>query len=229
MANNKLIKVALPDPLTNTYSDEDLIEGIDELNDNKNFIAEKIAYTKTLNALFRQVTAITHTLADLIANNQTVDVTSEVDVDMLTNALNNLTNAFITAKGNRDKVVLGGASTDVSEVANGRVPVRTGTNEWKMKDLNTLVPTARKLANLNLTVDRSRDDLIGINGTDYGKPIVKTAPNTYEVSNDYTFTDDLPFIKDPSNPATQLKVRVMSHASWEALPSKDANTFYILT
>src|SRR5690554_2165896 len=108
MAENKLIKVALPDPLVNTHSDQDLIDGIEELDANKNFKAEKIAYTKTLNALFRQVTAITHTLADLIANNQSKDVTSEVDVSMLTDALNNLTEAFITASGNRDKVVLGG-------------------------------------------------------------------------------------------------------------------------
>ena len=234
MANNNLIKVALPDPIDNTYpntyTDDQLKGSVDELNSDKNIIAESVAYTKTLNALFRQVTAITHTLADLIANNQSDDVTSEVDVSMLTNALNKLTETFITANGNRDKVVLGGASTNVSVVAEGRMPVRTNTNEWKMKDLNTLVPTARKLANLDLTVDRSRDALIGINGTDYGKPIVKTAPDTYEVSDDYTFTEDLPFIKDPSDPAPQqLKVRIMSQADWNALTSKDANTFYILT
>ena len=113
---------------------------------------------------------------------------------------------------------------DIIGVSSNGFVTRTGVNTYGI-DATSYTPTSRTIAGLSLASNRSRDDIIGIAAT--SGVVVKTAANTYGVSDAYALDANVAY-KVSDSPVTPT-FWVGTETQYNAITPKDSNVVYIIT
>lgn len=113
---------------------------------------------------------------------------------------------------------------DIIGVSSNGFVTRTGANTYGI-DETSYTPTSRTIAGFDLTADRTLDTILGISDT--SGVVVKTAANTYGVSDAYALDADVAYrVSDsPVDPTFW----VGTEAQYTDLATKDSNVVYIIT
>ncbi len=113
---------------------------------------------------------------------------------------------------------------DIIGVSSNGFVTRTGVNTYGI-DATSYTPTSRTIAGLSLAENRTRDAIIGI--TDTSGVVVKTAANTYGVSDAYALDADV--AHKVSDSPVDPTFWVGTEAQYDAITTKDSGVVYIIT
>jgi hypothetical protein len=113
---------------------------------------------------------------------------------------------------------------DIIGVSSNGFVTRTGVNTYGI-DATSYTPTSRTIAGLSLAENRTRDAIIGI--TDTSGVVVKTAANTYGVSDAYALDADVAY--KVSDSPVDPTFWVGTEAQYNAITTKDSSVVYIIT
>jgi len=174
----------------NTYTDDELIALTTEQK--KGIVVGTIAYSNILNAVIRQTSLTTKVLGDVIALKADADINSGITpavyATRMVTAISNIakevtvTIAAITYTGTRSGVTVNaqGLVTNVVALVANDIPSLAIAKITGLADaLDGTVASTVTIAGLDLSTNRSRDDIIGISsGTGFVK---RSALNTYVI------------------------------------------------
>lgn len=171
----------------NTYTDDELVALT--AGEKQGIVLGSTAYSNILNALLRQSSLAIKSIGDVIADKANVDVntsiTSTVFASRFNTAIENIakgvtvTKDTITFTGKKSGVTVNsqGLVTNVEALVSTDLPALAISKITGLQTaLDGKVPNTRKISNLDLSADRSRDDLIGMTTVGIVK---RTAANTY--------------------------------------------------